>query len=88
MEITHIYTISNNTDTGVSRLNLWDIFAVGHVDSPGYVDVPAGESVVLYGNDGDIVRITRAFKAKCAFLGLDYGKNDLMLYINQYVPEE
>ena len=80
------YTVTNNTADMLVAFNFQSIASpleglqVAHID--------AGESYAFYGNDFRFEKIFENMKARCAFLGLEYGSNGLHLDIATGPPTE
>ena len=88
MTVTTSYTIHNNANEDIKGVCAWDIFTFGKIEGPVVINIKAGESQEFLGEDPDITGIYRRLKAKCAFLGLEYGKNGVYILIASVPPSE
>ena len=82
------YEIFNNSEDDIDNLYLLDI--VNNVEGNMYATIPSGESHVFYGDDIQAVEIQNRMRAKCIFLGIDYGKTGAYITVadNPPTPEE
>lgn len=81
------YEIFNNSGEIIRKLYLLDI--VTNIDgSQFYVTIEDSSSYVFQGDDVQAVDIQNRMRAKCAFLGVDYGKTGMYITIQVPPPSE
>jgi hypothetical protein len=81
-----VYTVTNNTADMLVAFNFQNI--ASPLEGLQVADIAAETSHEFYGNDFRFEKIFENMRARCDFLGLEYGSNGLHLDIRTSPPTE